>query len=113
VPLATAFALLVATPGATRGQQQSAISWDRAREAITKYRTMVDSSGLVEVGANAPPGVRSDDIQALCTARKQSIERARDFARNGLRSLIPGEDPMTAERQAAFERYLGSVASLP
>jgi hypothetical protein len=111
VPLATALALLVATPGTTGGQQQSAISWDRAREAITKYRTMVDSSGLVEVGANAPPGVRSDDIQALCTARKQSIERARDFARNGLRSLIPGEDPMTAERQAAFERYLGSVAS--
>ena len=92
------------------GQQQS-ISWDRARAAISKYRTMIDTSGLVEVGANAPPEVRSDDLQALCTARKQSIERARIFARTGLRGLIPGEDPMTAERQASYERYLGSVAS--
>jgi FG-GAP-like repeat/ASPIC and UnbV len=95
----------------TAAAQQQGVAWDRAREAITKYRTMLDSSGLVEVGANMAPGVRRDDLQALCTGRRQAIERARDFARSGLRTLVPGDDPITAERTGAFERYLGSVAS--
>jgi hypothetical protein len=103
-------ALVVAVSFAQSSDQQ-AIAWDRARETIGRYRTMPDSSGLVEVGANMPPGVRRDDLQALCTARQQSIARARDYAQAGLRSLIPGEDPMTAERRAVLERYLGSVDS--
>src|SRR3954451_7540265 len=106
--LAAGLALAASWSGAA---QQQSVAWDKARAEIAKYRTTLDSSGLVEVGANMPPGVKRDDLQALCVARKQSVERARDFARAGLRSLVPGEDPMTAERQGALQRYLGSVAS--
>ena len=106
--MAAGLALAASWSGAA---QQQSVAWDKARAEIARYRTMLDSSGLVEVGANMPPGVRRDDLQALCVGRQQSVGRARDFARAGLRSLVPGEDPMTAERQGALERYLGSVAS--
>jgi hypothetical protein len=93
------------------GAGQQSVAWDRAREFMGQYRTMIDSSGLVEVGANLPPHVRRDNLQSLCTARKEAIGRARQTANMGIRGLIPGDDPFTAERRAVFERYLGSVAS--
>jgi hypothetical protein len=108
--VAVALAAVLAASWSGAAQQQS-VAWDRARAEIAKYRTTLDSSGLVEVGAHMPPGVKRDDLQALCAARQQAIVRARDFADSGLKALLPGDDPMTAERQSGFERYLGSVAS--
>ena len=93
------------------GQATQGVSWQRARESIGKYRTMLDSSGLVEVGSSMPPGVRRDDLQALCTGRQQAVNRAREAASGALQSLIPGVDPMMAERRAVYERALGSIAS--
>jgi hypothetical protein len=97
---------------ATWAAGQQSIGWDRAREYMGQYRTMLDSSGLVEVGNNMPPHVRRDNLQSLCKARTEAVERARVAARMGIRGLLPGaDDPFTAERRAVWERYLGSVAS--
>jgi hypothetical protein len=102
-------AACLAAAAQTGGQQ--AVSWEKAREAIAKYRTVLDSSGLVEVGAQLPTHVSRDDLAALCGGRKEAIRRARLAGETELRGLIPGDDPFTAERRAGFERYLGSVAS--
>jgi hypothetical protein len=97
---------------ATWAAGQQSIGWDRAREYMGQYRTMLDSSGLVEVGNNMPPHVRRDNLQSLCKARTEAVERARVAARMGIRGLLPGaDDPFTAERRAVWERYLGSVAA--
>ena len=101
--------LALAVASQSGGQQ--AVSWEKARAAIAKYRTVLDSSGLVEVGAQLPPHVRRDDLAALCEGRKEAVRRARQAGESELRGLIPGDDPFTAERKAGFERYLGSVAS--
>jgi hypothetical protein len=92
-------------------QQNPAISWDRARQAVGRFRTMLDTSGLVEVDGQLPPNVRHDDLQAMCAARQEAVRKARYHGTTSLRTLIPGDDPITAERRAAFERYLGAVAS--
>ncbi len=102
---------VVVSPSLTGQPAAQGVSWERARESIGKYRTMLDSSGLVEVGSSMPPNVRRDDLQALCAGRQQAVTRARDSASAGLHSLIPGVDPMTADRRAVYERALGSIAS--
>jgi hypothetical protein len=109
--IAVCSALAVLAAAWTLAWDQQAVSWDRARESIGKYRTMLDSSGLVEVGTNLPPNVPRDDLAALCAGRQEAVKRARIAGTTQLRSLVPGDDPYTAERQAVFERFLGSVAS--
>ena len=104
-------ALAVMAAAWTLAAPQQAVSWDRAREAIGKYRTMLDSSGLVEVGSNLPPNIRRDDLAALCAGRQEAVKRAQYAGTSQLRGVVPGDDPYTAERRAVFERYLGSVAS--
>src|SRR5262245_66553546 len=91
--------------------QSQGVAWERARETVGRFRTMIDSSGLVEVGSNIPPNIRRDDLQSLCEGRKEAIVRARQKGEQDLRTLIPGDDPITAEQRGVIERYLGSVAS--
>jgi FG-GAP-like repeat/ASPIC and UnbV len=91
--------------------QSQGVAWERARETVGRFRAMVDSSGLVEVGSNIPPNVRRDDLQSLCAGRQEAIVRARKKGEQDLRTLIPGDDPITAEQRGVIERYLGSVAS--
>ena len=71
-------ALAVMAAAWTLASGQQAVSWDRARESIGKYRTMLDSSGLVEVGTNLPPNVPRDDLAALCAGRQEAVKRRTD-----------------------------------
>src|SRR4249920_1006432 len=72
-------------PGTSR-----AISWEKAREAIGKYRPVLDHSGLVEVDNSLPPGVDAEDLPALCRARDQAIEHAKSVAAASLAEIEIG-----------------------
>src|SRR4029077_4925088 len=75
-------------PGPSR-----AISWEKAREAIGKYRPVPDHSGLVEVDNSLPPGVDAEDLPALCRARDQAIEHARSVGTSALAEIGSWQDP--------------------
>ena len=101
--------LLLAVDGL--GQAERAVIWERAREATERYRTVIDSSGLVDVDAHLPPGVNSEDLQALCRGRNRAIEVARASAEIPLRGLLLDDDPVSNERKSVHLRRLGSVAT--
>jgi hypothetical protein len=88
-----------------------AVSWDRARAEIARFRATPDTSGLVDVDAHIAPDVDAEDLEALCTARRTAIGAARTSAQQGLRALPDGRDPITDERRAVLYRQLGAVAS--
>ena len=104
-------AMIVASGVWVIGAQTPQITWQRARDHISKYRTILDSSGLVEIGAHMPPTVRRDSLRALCEGRNEAVKLSRESTLRRLRSLIPGDDPMTVEQQAVLQRYLGATAS--
>ena len=87
------------------------VIWDRARQATERYRTVVDSSGLVEVDAFISPGVDAEDLQSLCRERNRAIELARASAERPLRNLMLDNDPVSNEQRAFQLRRLGSVAT--
>jgi hypothetical protein len=93
------------------GQQKPTVGWERAREFTKQYRTVIDTSGLVEIDSSLPATVDAEDLQALCAARNRAVEIARGGAEQGLRSLLPDDDPFTNERRATYHRRLGSVAA--
>ena len=105
---AAAFAPLVLAQVGTAPQR--AVNWDKALAAVAKYRPVVDVSGLVEVDAQIPPGVDAEDLAALCDARRQAVVRAKTAGAQELASYGTGRDPITDERRADLERYLGAVA---
>jgi len=94
-----------------RAQGARAASWAKAREVISKYRSILDNSGLVEVDAQLSPAVDAENLQALCAARKDAVRRARTGAEGALRELGEWRDPITDERRAALFRHLAAVAS--
>ena len=50
-----------------------AVGWQRAREALSKFRATPDLSGLVEVDARISTRVDTEDLAALCQARKDAV----------------------------------------
>ena len=112
--LRTFFSLLFLACALTLAGQSPAdraVSWDRARAELAKYRTTPDNSGLVEVDARISTRVDAEDLQALCRARKEAVATARRTAEIALRDLPLGNDPLTDERRAMLHRQLGAVAS--
>ena len=101
--------LLLAVDGL--GQAERADIWERAREATERYRTVIDSSGLVDVDAHLPPAVNAEDLQALCRGRDRAIELARASAELPLRALLLDDDPVSNEQKSVHLRRLGSVAT--
>jgi len=93
-------------PGPSR-----AISWEKAREAIGKYRPVPDHSGLVEVDNSLPTSVDAEDLPALCRARDQAIEHARSVGAAALAELGSWQDPISNEHRSAVERTLASIAT--
>jgi hypothetical protein len=94
------------------GQQPPrTVNWDRARQAMSQYRTVIDSSGLVEVDEHLPGNIDATNLQALCNGRNESIRIARAEAERALRSMILDDDPISAERKAMLYRTLGAVST--
>ena len=87
-----------------------AISWEKAREAIGKYRAVPDNSGLVEID-NSLPAVDAEDLPALCRARDLALEHARARAATALAEVGTFEDPISNEHRSAVERTLASIAT--
>lgn len=111
MPLAVAIAAYAQVPS-PRGQDDvRVVGWERAREEVARYRATVDTSGLVEVDAAIAPRVDAEDLQALCRARTEAVQRARRVIDGRLRGLPPGRDPVTDERRAVLQRQLGAIAS--
>ncbi|HEY8151644.1 MAG TPA: CRTAC1 family protein [Vicinamibacteria bacterium] len=105
---AIALAALGATPPATETPQ--AINWARARDINAAYRTVVDSSGLVEI-AGASRAVDPTDLAGLCTARQEVVGSARGKVERELRELGQWRDPISDEKRSALFRLLGVAAS--
>jgi hypothetical protein len=87
------------------------VNWDRARQAMSQYRTVVDSSGLVEIDQHLPTNVDASNLAALCRGRNQAIGIARANAELPLRGLVLDDDPISAERKAMLYRTLGAVST--
>jgi hypothetical protein len=100
-------AAIVAVPAA----QDRSVSWERARAEIARWRATLDNSGLVEVDARISLRVDAEDLQALCRARTAAVTDARRHGESLLSALPPGDDPITNEKRASAQRYLGAVAS--
>src|SRR5689334_2570672 len=96
---------------AAQGPADRAVGWSRAQAEIAKYRTTLDTSGLVDVDALISPRVDAEDLQALCRARTEAVTSARERGEGLLAALPPGDDPITNEKRAAAYRLLGAVAS--
>jgi len=87
------------------------VNWERARDAMKQYHTVIDSSGLVEVDAALPANVDAGNLQDLCRGRNQAIEIARADANQALRGFVLDDDPISAERKAMLYRTLGAVST--
>ena len=109
--LGVGLAVVCGVVAAAQVAQDRAVSWDRARAEIAKYRTTLDNSGLVEVDARISPRVDAEDLQALCRARTAAVTDGRRHGESLLAALPPGDDPITNERRANAYRHLGAVAS--
>jgi len=108
--LAAALGLL-AGGAPSPAQESRSVIWEKAREATAQYRTVVDTSGLVEVDSFLPPGVDAENLQALCDGRNRAIGLARANAETQLRALILDDDPISNERRAVYLRRLGAIAT--
>jgi FG-GAP-like repeat/ASPIC and UnbV len=86
------------------------VNWAKAREMTSRYREIVDLSGLVEVGAEVPTSASPEDLQALCAARREGIVIARSKAEKSLRELQDWQDPVSDEQRAGLERRLAAIA---
>ncbi len=111
VSLALALALALTLIANAQQEQGRAVSWERARAEIAKYRATLDTSGLVDVDAHISPRVDAEDLDALCRARQDAIGAAITTLRDALRALPAGRDPITDEQRATLHRQLGAVAS--
>ena len=107
VVASTAVAMMVTA----RAQSSRFVNWERARAEVARYRAVPDNSGLVEVDAMVDPSVNSEDLGALCAARRGAVGRATRAAEQELLALPPGRDPVTDDRRAGAYRQLGAVAS--
>ena len=101
----------IAGLAAQREPAKRAVSWDRARAEVSKYRATIDSSGLVDVDAYISPRVDAEDLQALCQARRDAVKLGRATAQGALAALPRGRDPITDDRRAMLRRQLGAIAS--
>ena len=81
---------LVVGLAAQREPPKRAVSWDRARAEIARYRATLDSSGLVDVDACISPRVDAEDLQALCQARREAVTLGRATVQNALTALPRG-----------------------
>ena len=104
--VAAAWTVVGAQRSPTRG-----VSWERAREAAGKYRTVADHSGLVEVDNALPADTDAEDLSALCRARDRAIETARTTGASNLAAIGADQDPVSNERRAVAERYLAVVST--
>ena len=104
--VAGATAIALAALGAT-----PPINWARARDLNASYRTVVDSSGLVEIAGASRP-VDPTDLAGLCTARQEVVGTARAKVERELRELGQWRDPISDEKRSALLRLLGVAASL-
>jgi len=87
------------------------VNWDRARQAMSQYRTVVDSSGLVEIDEHLPTSMDATSLTSICKARNDAIGIARASAELPLRGMVLDDDPISAERKAVLRRTLGAVAT--
>jgi FG-GAP-like repeat/ASPIC and UnbV len=85
------------------------VGWAKAGAAFTRFRPVVDLSGLVEVDSELPVSVDAEDLEDLCRARKEAVASARRKAQAGLRELGDWSDPVADERKAALHHTLASV----
>jgi hypothetical protein len=97
--------------GAQQPRAKRGVSWERAREAAGKYRTVLDNSGLVEIDNSLPPNVDAEDLPALCQARERAIEIARAAGATNLSAIGTEQDPVSNERRATAERYLAAIST--
>ncbi len=74
-------------------------------------RTVVDSSGLVEVDEQLPANVDAANLQDLCRGRNHAIDFARASAEQSLRGMVLDDNPISAERKAMLYRSLGAVST--
>jgi hypothetical protein len=105
--------LVATTRGAPPEQQPDparAINWSRALTLNARYRTVVDTSGLVEI-AGSSRLVDPTDLGALCTAKQEVVGIARRKTEAELRELGEWSDPITDEKKSALLRLLGVAAS--
>src|SRR5260221_12842369 len=103
----------LAAPQAPREQAPDparAINWSRALTLNARYRTVVDTSGLVEI-AGSSRMVDPTDLGALCTAKQEVVGIARRKTEAELRELGAWSDPITDEKRSALLRLLGVAAS--
>src|SRR5260221_12891368 len=104
----TAFAGWAAPPSPTESAQ--AINWARARDINARYRTVVDTSGLVEI-AGASRVVDPTDLAGLCTARQEVVALAGGKTEIELGELGEWRDRISDEKRSALLRLLGVAAS--
>ena len=97
--------------GAQQPRAKPGVSWERAREAAGKDRTVLDNSGLVEIDNSLPPNVDAEDLSALCQARERAIEIARAAGASNLSAVGTEQDPVSNERRATAERYLAAIST--
>src|SRR4029077_12085626 len=109
--IAAALALVALTVAHGQQSTERSVNWERARQGISKYRPVIDNSGLVEVDARISSSVDSEDLGALCQARKEAIVTARKTINDQLDRILPGHDPITDEQRSTAYRLLASVDS--
>jgi len=100
----------LAAGGAAQEPDGPAVNWARARDLDARYRTVVDTSGLVEV-ARFSERVDPNDLGSLCRARLQVATSARERLEGELQALGDWHDPISDEQRAGVLRLLGTVAS--
>ena len=111
IAAACAAAVPLVAQGKPPGQERPGVLWEKALEATSQYRTVVDTSGLVEVDSALPLDVNQEDLQSLCEGRNRAIKLSRANSTMQLRSLMLDDDPVSNERRAFYLRRLGSVAT--
>jgi hypothetical protein len=116
VILRRSFALLAAALAASQAAREpppdptTAINWSRALTLNARYRTVVDTSGLVEI-AGVSRHSDPTDLAAMCAAKQEVVGIARGKTEAALRELGEWSDPITDEKRAVLLRLLGVAAS--
>jgi hypothetical protein len=97
-------------PPVPAGRAQS-YTWDKTRDAGSRYREVVDLGGLAEIGFQIPASLNPEDLDAICQSRRQGMLSAGDRARSALDGLGDWRDPVMDEERARLHRALASVAA--